>query len=505
MHAFRLTAAATATALVTLHAPAAAQTNQQLRKELQELRQQLLDLQEQVRAAANRPAEPPPPAPAPPPPPPEPVAATPEEAPATQADLQGLRADLENYKYDQARQYERTTAKSTRNTTIGGTLTASASWNTPKAPAQNAANTNQHERRGWGFDTPSATLNFNGVLYRDYQEGKNLSYVFSLTGASSIAVQDAYIRYSFAPTNGGPDDPLLNLSFGQQQVPFGLEAQANTEIRPVIAGAQFLSAPGLGGANFGNRQIGLVLRGDNGINVDRTTNYRSALVEYAAGILNGNGPNTSDNNNKRDYIGRVAFTVPADYNSLLRELKFGVSYYKGYSNLTDNTDPDAPFVLRNGASNRLGFDVNYTRLPWSVAYERVQGSDDGFGISTLAAPYTGSGAERGRKSLGQYLNVGYTVGEQFLASSRNQGKFDDYWPKTIQYFVRYDTYDADTESSRRGDKTRATTLGVNAYFAETTRFQVNYVIRRNDEPATGYTIARPRTTQGIVARFVYGF
>lgn len=481
---------AVAAALLSLYgAQATAQTNEELLRELQDLRKQVQELRDQVKAVA-----------------PPPVAADGkgpqwgDVAPATQADLDGLRADLETYKYDQARQYERTTAKTIRNTTIGGTITASASWSDPKSPAPTA--TNENERRTWGFDTPSGTLTFNGVLFRDYTEGKNLTYTFGLTGSSSIAVQDAFLRYSFAPTNGGPDDPVGNVSFGQQQVPFGLEAQANTEIRPVIAGAQFLSAPGQGGANFGNRQIGLVLRGDAWPNVDRTTNYRSALVEYAAGILNGNGPNTGDNNNKKDLVGRIAFTVPADYNSWLRELKFGASYYKGYSNLTDTA---LTAVTDNGRSDRLGFDINYTRLPWSVAYERVEGRDDAFATTTNAAPYTGTGTIRTRKSVGQYVNIGYTVGEQFLASSRNQGKFDDYWPKTIQYFVRYDTYDADTEGGRRGDESKLTTFGLNAYFAETTRFQVNYVLRRNDSPLTGYTLARPKDTKSLVARFVYGF
>ncbi len=505
MHQRKLTAIA-AIVFSLYGGGAHAQTNAQLRKELQELRQQLKELRDEVKAVRTAPPAPVAAAPAP--------AQTasadtiganaPEVLPATQADLEGLRADLENYKYDQTRQYERTTAKTVRNTTITGNLIASASWSEPKSPA--ITPTNSKQRRSWGFDTPSATLTFNGVLYRDYQEGKNLTYNLSLTGSSSIAVQDAYIRYSFAPTNGGPDDPILNLSLGQQQVPFGLEAQANTEIRPVIAGAQFLSAPGLGGANFGVRQNGLVLRGDAWPNVDRTTNYRSALVEYAAGILNGNGSNTTDNNSKKDFVGRVAFTVPADYNSLLRELKIGASYYKGYSNLSAPAVAPATtgIVTDNGRSDRIGIDINYTRLPWSVAYERVEGKDTGWAASATATPYVGSGANRERKSVGQYLNVGYTVGEQFLASSRNQGKFDDYWPKTVQYFVRYDTYDADKDLTT-GDKSYLTTFGVNAYFAETTRFQVNYVLTKNDEPTAGYTAARPKNTKGLVARFVYGF
>jgi hypothetical protein len=35
----------------------------------------------------------------------------------------------------------------------------------------------------------------------------------------------------------------------------------------------------------------------------------------------------------------------------------------------------------------------------------------------------------------------YSFGEQFLRSIRTSGKFDDWWPKTYQPFVRYDRYD----------------------------------------------------------------
>jgi hypothetical protein len=46
---------------------------------------------------------------------------------ATSEDIDGLRADIENYKYDQSRQYERQTTKSTRDTTLYGTVQLRAS------------------------------------------------------------------------------------------------------------------------------------------------------------------------------------------------------------------------------------------------------------------------------------------------------------------------------------------------------------------------------------------
>ena len=95
--------------------------------------------------------------------------------------------------------------------------------------------------------------------------------------------------------------------------------------------------------------------------------------------------------------------------------------------------------------------------------------------------------------LGQYINLGYTWGEQFLASSRQQGKFDDYWPKSYQAFVRFDTWDPNRSALVRDDKKLATTLGLNVFFAETTKLQVNYVRTRNQLNGAASTEAKPET------------
>jgi len=88
-------------------APAGAQSNAELLKIVEDLKKQVQELKEQVKAitppAASADGK---------------AAQWGDITPASQSDLDGLRADLENYKYDQSRQYERTTAKTTRNTTI---------------------------------------------------------------------------------------------------------------------------------------------------------------------------------------------------------------------------------------------------------------------------------------------------------------------------------------------------------------------------------------------------
>ena len=523
MHRFKTTVLAGAVMLALSGTTAQAQTVEQVKSELDALREQVKELSALLKAQSAAPKAA--------------VATDADQATidanttATKADIQGVRADFENYKYETSRTLERKVPSSTRNTVIGGTVQVRSTWQNPgtNAGVANGAtsgNTNyQAAPRGSSFDVPSASLTFTGNLFRDYKEGKNLNYALGFATGSNFAgspqsttsanrtlgvassngsqfnLTNANLAYSFFPTNGGQEDPKGTLTAGQQLVPFGLEAQATEEIRPVINSAQFTSA--LSGIN--TRQIGLIYRGDSYVNVDYTNNYRSALVEYALGLVNGNGPNKSDNNGKKDVVGRVAFTLPADYNSWLRELKLGVSYYGGYSNLV-NTTSNA--VVKFGSSTRKGFDINYTHLPFSVSYEYVQGRDD---TLSSAAAATGATPIYTKTSRGQYINLGYTWGEQFLTSEKTLAKYDDFWPKSYQAFLRFDTFDADTannaalRTSSLGDKTSITTLGLNAFFAETTKLQVNYFLTRNDAPTGGYTVDRPQKTRGLQVQFQYGF
>ena len=84
-----------------------------------------------------------------------------------------------------------------------------------------------------------------------------------------------------------------------------------------------------------------------------------------------------------------------------------------------------------------------------------------------------SGTKVGRLDRsGSTATFFYSFGEQFLSSIKNQGKFNDWWPKTYQPFVRFDTFNNNTNVS--GSKITITTYGFNLFFAETTKAQINY-------------------------------
>ncbi|WP_348945239.1 porin [Chitinibacter sp. FCG-7] len=417
------------------------------------------------------------------------VAATPAaekidiEQLATKEELQGLTTDLENYKYQVQRDRDTKTALATRNLVIGGTVQARVSYN------DLAVNNAVTDNRKSSFDVPTAVLTFTGNLYKDYEEGRNLSYALrfgyspqsnatQLLDTSNFNLLDANLTYQLLPTLAA-DEGRLALTFGQQLVPFGLEAAATEDLKPVINNAQFVGRYG-----FAQRQIGIGLTGDLLPEVDYGYNYRAPLIKYVVGLVNGNGPNKSDNNNKKDFIGRIALTAPAEYNSWWRELTLGASLYKG-----TNTLFVAGSKVGDGVKDRFGLDLSYNHHPFGVTYEYIRGTD------TVASGTVLNPVKTKVDSRAQTATLFYNFGEQFVKGYRSQARFDDWWPVSYQPFYRYDEFDANTAKSN--DKTIINTVGLNVFFAETTKFQLNY--NRREDQATN------TKSNEYLAQFQYGF
>jgi hypothetical protein len=440
--------------------------------------------------------------------------------PANKADIQGLRTDLENYKYDTARQLERNVPSVTRNTKIGGGVIIRYDSNNPQAqPSASSSGAGATAARANGFAAPSYTLNFAGTLYRDYEAGRNLTYRLAFassntttvtstssvsgstatstktasvaTGTSFLNATDIYLRYSFQPASGNPEDPLGTITLGQQPIPFGQDPQAlDVETRPVINGAGFVNGLGLG-----TRQTGVVVAGDFDPYVDFTSNYRAPSVTYAFGVFNGNGTNRADNNGYKDFVGRLVYTLPVDYASWLRQFQVGASYYRGYTSITSATTNDITTTTSNlkGVNSRRGLDLNWTHLPYSISYEWA------YGKNTLGAPTTAD-PDSLQRSSGQYVNFGYTWGEQFLNSSKQQGKFDDFWPKSYQAFLRFDEWDPNRSGKSLNDKIWVRTVGLNVFFAETSRLQINHLHTINQLGGATPTAAKPASANGWIVQ-----
>lgn len=407
--------------------------------------------------------------------------------PATQDDIQGIQSDLESFKWQWQRERETHTALSTRNLTIGGIVQAGYEWNQSNLSYSPANSVNANN----SFYINTALLRFTGNLYRDYEEGRNLEYQISTgvspqTGSPSFNLLDAQISYNFLPTIN-QESSRLKVTLGQQLIPFGIEVNATEDLKPLIRNAMW-TQPGTTG--LGDRQIGAFIRGDAFPQVDYGANYRAPILEYAVGVFNGNGPNKLDNNRMKDWMGRLALTAPVDYNSWFRELKIGTSAYFGTQNVQETyysnptTKTKATQYLDNGDRNRVGVDLSYNHHPLGLTFEWVHTWDTtypGVAPTKNASPYTVV-----QEGEGYTTTVFYNFGAQFVKSYRAQGRYDDWWPKTYQVFFRWDTWDPNLHA--RNDKLTYLIPGINIFFAETTKLQLNYYHQtleadkpRNDE------------------------
>ncbi|MDR2689342.1 MAG: OprO/OprP family phosphate-selective porin [Azoarcus sp.] len=458
-------AAAVLTSAALFPFPTWAADTEELQKQIESLQRTLGELQKQVKTLQQENLE-----------------------KATANDVEGVRTDLENYKYDREREYERKNAKSTRDTTIFGTVQVRYSAQNEGTASGNPAPNG--ERYGT-FDVPTAILGARGNLYKDYVEGRNLEYQLSFAyakrGTSAHAsnsadfnLLDAYLRYNLLPTSDGLEGDRLNVTFGQQALPFGVEAQSTEDLRPTI---NLATAPGQLG--LATRQNGLIFRGDFKPYVDYAANYRAPLIEYAAGVVNGSYGNKLDNNNGKAVVLRGAFTLPVPYASVFRELKFGASAYKGSRAIANGVGK----IESNARQDVYGFDIYYNHAPFGVTYEYYLGRTD----YAKSAAGTDTGTAR---SIGHTLTLFYTFGDQFFNSVKTAAKFDDSWPQSIQSYYRFDYYNPNKSGDLynvRGDgydALRVHTLGFNWFFAETTKLQfgVNrYVYDHETSARKNYT------------------
>ncbi len=365
-----------------------------------------------------------------------------KEEPVTREDLEGVRSEVATLQELWQRTLENNTARTQRSLVFTGI--AQLRYSTSQKATKN------------GFDLNALVLNFQGSLKRDYEQGRNINYLFSLASPSGanadgstdfrVSPLDAYIT-AFVLPSLNPEDPLLSISAGKLKKPFGLEAQAGEDKKPTIKLAQ--SARAGSGIDLDARDIGVVIRGDLLPKFDPGFRYRVPAIEYSVGLLNGRGSDAygyttfSDNNKNKDISARVVFNAPVDYSSVFRGLSLGGSYYVGKSGVLGDSD-----------KNRRGFDLSYVNTPIGFTFEYAKGED-----GTI-------------KKSGHTLTVFYNQGEQFVSGYKAQDRYDDWYPTTFQPFVRFDRWDPDTSVS--GDRKDITTIGLNWFFAQTTKLQVNY-------------------------------
>lgn len=249
------------------------------------------------------------------------------------------------------------------------------------------------------------------------------------------AILDAFITYNRF-------GPYAKISFGQFKTAFGLEQVTACHKLNTINRSQVvdnLSGP--------IRDFGVMISGGT----DTLSLFGSKtknLFGYSFALVNGTGRNFKDNNAKKDMIGRLTFH-PFEF------ITVGASYRFG-------AHPSGAGLEEDDTRERLGFDVELKYKNFLVQGEYTKGSDVG--------SYTTGGGCGGDVELhqGSVDRNGFFV----------QGMYMTPW--RVQPIVKYELYEPNAAAETLGDQQTIITYGINYFFNEWTRLQVNYLYKAEE-------------------------
>ncbi len=285
-------------------------------------------------------------------------------------------------------------------------------------------------------------LSVEGTLY------KGLTYKIQGDFSRSPMLVDAYLKYKVADA--------FAIQLGQFKTPFSLESPinpVNLEIFDYGEGIQKLvgynDVCGVGGLG---RDIGLMatgslfpIKGDEGI--------KYHVVEYALGVFNGNGPTTTDNNNRKDLVGRL------EVHPGLEALTLSGSYYYGKYTKGDNV---------NCKRNRWAAGAQYNDGKLVVRGEYLSGTtgyitgEDGLFTDIIELPI---------KSEGYYALAGYNF------KLGKEGK------QTLMPVLRYEHFSQDLLSG-----TEWYTIGINYWPLKSLNFKFDYSLMMTGSNIDGHRV-----------------
>lgn len=254
-----------------------------------------------------------------------------------------------------------------------------------------------------GFDIRRVRLAADGVL------SDKVDYKFQAEYETSVKVIDAYLRWKIRPE--------VNVQIGEFKVQYSQETLYGPvtwiTIENPAAVAKLNGYSDLSGLKANGRDVGVTLYGD----------LFNKVVTYRIGVFNGNGINTKDDNDKKDFSG-LLWVRP------LKQLAFSIGHYQG----TYGAKGDEHVRIRNSAG------VEYKDDKLTVRGEYLNGNT------------------AGQKSDGAYATAAYWIS------------------KAVQPLLSVDYFKAD----RDGDEKQWNyQVGVNVIPVKKLRIQAAYTYTNN--------------------------
>lgn len=214
------------------------------------------------------------------------------------------------------------------------------------------------------------------------------------------------------------------VSLGSFKTPFGLEVNTPCNgLTTIYRSTVSLQTV----APF--RDLGIVFMGGD----------ESTFMTYQFGIMNGRGLGAFDNNTAKDVVGRIVFK-PLDF------LKIGASFRRGFPSLNNTKDERITY----------GFEttLKYNGLTFEGEYIHDQGNYN----RDLGGGCSGNLIELGEKRSGYYATVAYLTK----------------W--NVEPVFRFDNFDSGLNEYVENNMT----FGLNYFFNDWTRLQLNYIYRTEE-------------------------
>ncbi len=205
--------------------------------------------------------------------------------------------------------------------------------------------------------------------------------------------------------------------FGQFYIPFGFESTTSASDLDMVNYSSSVEKLAPG------RDLGTF-----GRDAGATLNGKYSIFDYSVGFFNGSGANKADTNDKKDFAGRIRIR-PFDFLSL------GASLYRGLYSPAAGT----PAVTRD----RTGLDASVSVGRAALKGEAIWAVDEAV------------------EKFGWFIR-----GTYFLV------------PKKLQAAVMFDAFDRNRDLG--GDRQDVFSFGVNWFFSDKTKIQINYEYSENE-------------------------
>jgi len=252
----------------------------------------------------------------------------------------------------------------------------------------------------------------------------NFSYYFMLETSPFIGgTSDAYLMDAFITYDA---DNWARISFGTYKQPFSLDVATPCNALPTIERsivADQLVAP--------QRDFGIAIFGGNKYN----------KLNYAVAVMNGRGLGVKDDNTKKDFIGRATYRI-TDF------LTVGGSFRYGY-----------PIPNKNSGigSDRTSWGTEFLLELEKFALQGEYIMDRGAYFAGAAGGCGSTPVALANERDGAYVLATYNVNEKF------------------QPVFKYEYFDPDINLKDNIGYQERMTLGVNYFFNNKVRFQLNYL------------------------------